>query len=165
MVKVQNGNKWLTVPAAILLGSLYGMLHPLPPSTEPPRVQAATGAAACFGLLFLFLIIWISETVQPTAMWGLGVALLGVLGFSVYRIEHHVQQAACPSDKEINYLMAGGGKFQEFEVMSAVCLFLLCLLGCVVSDIFSMFLSMWLGAVGIGLACAAGGRYWCSESQ
>jgi hypothetical protein len=155
-----KGSKWLAVPTAILLGSLYGVLHPLPPSTEPPRIQATTSAAACYGLLSLFLIQDASSTAKV-----LSVALLGVLGFSMYRIRQHVHQAACPSDTDSTYLMAGGGKFQDLVVMSGVCLVLICVISpSLEMDGSKPLLMAWLGAVGIGLACAAGGRYRCSET-
>lgn len=162
-----KGNKWLAVPTAILLGSLglslYEVLHPLPPSTEPPRMQAAASAAACYGLLSLF---WLQDT--SSAAKVLAVALLGVLGFSMYRI--YVHKTACPSDTDSIYIMAGGGKFQDLVVWSGVVLFVGLLI--IYFDLFSedkkkdtrILLIWWLGAVGIGLACAAGGRYRCSKT-
>lgn len=136
-------------------------------STEPPRVAAATAAAACFGLLSLYLVHEIHET-SPVATWSLAAALLGVLGFSMYRIEKHVHQATCPSDEEVygNYLMAGGWKFQPFIITSGVCFILLGLMGCFhVLDDFQLLPMLCLAAVGIGLACAAGGRYSCVRGE
>lgn len=161
-----KGNKWLAVPTAILLGSLglslYGVLHPLPPSTEPPRIQAATSAAACYGLLSL---LWIQDASSAAKVLVLSAALLGMLGFSMYRI--YVHKAACPSDTDSTYIMAGGGKFQDLVFWSVVVLLVVvCMMRYASEDEGDMrtFLMYWLGAVGIGLACAAGGRYRCSET-
>ena len=163
-------SRWLFVPAGIVLGSLYGVLHALPPSTEPPRAQAATGAAAAFGLLSLFFIH--TSAYKKTKVL-LAVLLLAVLVYSVYRIEDHVQQAGCSSDKEeVSYVMAGGGDFHKFVSWSCFSLaFVLVYICCGVMDPDTSdkkelkWLPMaWLTTVIIGLACASGGQYRCSTS-
>ena len=167
-------NKWLGVPAAIVLGSLYGVLHALPPSPEPPRAQAAPGAAAAFGLLFLFFI-HTSKTAYYYFKWFLAVSLLAVLVYSVYRIEDHVQQAGCSSDKEeVSYVMAGGGDFQKFVFWSnfslACGLVWICCITCIWNagnddnEELKWLPVAWLTTVIIGLACASGGQYRCSTS-
>lgn len=160
-------NKWLAGPAAILLGCLYGVVvHPLPESTAPPRVQAATGAAACFGLLFVCMINFIHKT--PKASGFLAVALIGVLSVSIYRLIHHVKQATCPTDNNFDYIMAGGGQYVDFVLLSGISLFILFLLLVlrIIGVDFNPLVGflLWVGAVGIGLACAAGGRYRCSKA-
>ena len=169
-------SRWLFVPAGIVLGSLYGVLHALPPSTEPPRAQAATGAAAAFGLLSLFFIHTSNPAYKAKAL--LAVLLLAVLVYSVYRIEDHVQQAGCSSDKEeVSYVMAGGGDFHTFVSWSCfslafvlVCICCITCIGVMDPDPFNdkkelkWLLMAWLTTVIIGLACASGGQYRCSTS-
>ena len=173
-------DRWLAVPAAIVLGSLYGVLHALPPSTEPPRAQAATAAAAAFGLLSLFFIHTSKTGYKAKVL--LAVLLLAVLVYSVYRIEDHVLQADCSSDKlqagrlyliEVSYVMAGGGDFQKFVIWSGVFLFFVLVITCIggmdpdpLNDKKELkwLLMAWLTTVIIGLACASGGQYRCSTS-
>ena len=155
---------WFMVPGAIALGSLYGVLQPLPDASQPPRVPAATAAAACFGLLSLCLLslFWIDASSPKTMglLVVLAVALLGVLGFSMYRIRHHVRQADCPPQtNDFAFTMAGGMDFSDFEVGSIVFLIILCIVG--IAGELPFMIMLWLAANTIGLACAAGGHYTC----
>lgn len=150
---------WFVVPGAIALGSLWGVLQPLPDASQPPRVPAATAAAACFGLLSLF---WIDASSPKTMglLVVLAVALLGVLGFSMYRIRHHVRQADCPlQTNDFAFTMAGGVDFSYFVNVSIVYFFVFMCVG--VAGDLPFWIMLWLAAVTIGLACAAGGHYTC----